>query len=42
MKKLAHQQKQFITMITGGPNNYKGLDMKTAHHQYKIGKKELD
>lgn len=29
-------------MISGGPHNYEGLDMKTAHQKFKIGKKEFD
>lgn len=31
MEKQRHQQKMFITMIAGGPNNYNGVDMKKAH-----------
>jgi hemoglobin len=31
MKKQRMRQKQFITMVTGGPHNYEGKDMKTAH-----------
>jgi hemoglobin len=42
MKKQASRQKQFITMVTGGPNKYEGADMKTAHLKFKIGKKEFD
>ncbi len=25
------KQKQFITLVTGGPNHYHGMDMKKAH-----------
>lgn len=25
------RQKQFITLVTGGPNHYEGKDMKKAH-----------
>lgn len=39
MGKQRQRQKQFITLITGGPHNYEGKDMKTAHANYKIGKK---
>jgi len=39
MKKQKHQQKMFIGMITGGPNNYVGADMKKAHQGMNIGKK---
>ena len=42
MKKQASRQKQFIMMVTGGPNKYEGTDMKTAHLKFKIGKKEFD
>jgi len=42
MKKQAHRQKQFMAMITGGPNKYEGADVRTAHKKMKIGKKEFD
>ena len=42
MTKQKNSQKQFITLVTGGPNNYTGADMKTAHAKFKIGKKEFD
>jgi hemoglobin len=42
MSKQRKSQKAFITMVTGGPNNYHGADMKTAHEKFKIGKKEFD
>ena len=42
MKKQASRQKQFITLVTGGPNKYEGVDMKEAHKKFKIGKKEFD
>jgi truncated hemoglobin YjbI len=29
-------------MVTGGPNNYYGKDMKTAHCPYKIDHLEFD
>lgn len=31
MDKQRKRQKQFIIMATGGPNNYEGTDMKSAH-----------
>lgn len=31
MKVQAKQQKDFLTMAFGGPNNYTGRDMKSAH-----------
>jgi hemoglobin len=42
MNKQIKSQKAFITMVTGGPNNYHGLDMKKAHEKFKIGKKEFN
>jgi hemoglobin len=31
MNKQRQTQKAFIIMVTGGPNNYHGMDMKKAH-----------
>lgn len=31
MEKQAAKQKAFLTMAFGGPNNYNGTDMRTAH-----------
>lgn len=42
MKKQVQSQKNFITMVCGGPNNYHGKDMKAAHDKMHIGKKEFD
>jgi hemoglobin len=42
MKKLRIRQKQFITLVSGGPNNYEGSDMKTAHCKHSIGHMEFD
>lgn len=42
MEKQKNKQKSFITMITGGPNKYSGLDMKKAHQGMNIGHKEFD
>jgi len=42
MKKQIQAQKAFITMVAGGPNHYRGADMKKAHEKFKIGKKEFD
>ena len=42
MKKQASRQKQFITLVTGGPNKYEGVDMKTAHAKFKIDQKAFD
>jgi hemoglobin len=38
MEKQAAKQKAFLTMAFGGPNNYTGTDMRTAHaHLVKMG-----
>jgi len=38
MEKQAAKQKAFFTMAFGGPNNYTGADMRTAHaHLVKMG-----
>ena len=42
MSKQVSRMKQFITLVTGGPNNYEGADMKTAHAKLNISKKEFD
>jgi hemoglobin len=31
MERQAAKQKAFLTMVFGGPNNYTGKDMRTAH-----------
>ena len=31
MERQAAKQKAFLTMVTGGPNNYSGRDMRSAH-----------
>lgn len=42
MAKQAVRQKQFITMVTGGPCNYEGKDMKAAHEKLPINKAHFD
>ena len=38
MEKQVAKQKAFFTMAFGGPNNYTGTDMRTAHaHLVKMG-----
>jgi hemoglobin len=32
MDRQMAKQKSFLTMVTGGPNNYAGKDMRAAHH----------
>jgi len=34
MDKQAVKQKAFLTMAFGGPNNYSGTDMRTAHAKF--------
>ena len=42
MKKQAERQKQFITLVTGGPNEYQGASMKDAHANLKINQEAFD
>ncbi len=42
MIKQRKRQIQFITMVTGGPNNYEGIDMKKAHDKMKISMREFN
>ena len=42
MTKQRQKQKQFITLVCGGPNEYQGKDMKTAHKGMEIGHLEYD
>ena len=42
MGKLRCRQKEFITLVTGGPNSYKGTDMKTAHCKLHITLHDYD
>jgi hemoglobin len=42
MGKQVARQRQFITLVTGGPSNYEGKDMKAAHAKLQIGKPEFD
>jgi hemoglobin len=42
MTKQKTAQKNFIGMVTGGPANYTGQDMKTAHEKMKITDKEFN
>jgi len=38
MEKQAAKQRAFLTMAFGGPNNYTGTDMRTAHARFvKMG-----
>ncbi len=38
MERQAAKQKGFLTMVTGGPNNYSGKDMREGHkHLVKMG-----
>jgi hemoglobin len=42
MLKQCAQQQAFITMVTGGPANYEGRNMKSAHCKLNINKEEFD
>lgn len=42
MENQRKKQVDFITMVTGGPNNYTGVDMKKAHEKMAIGHLEFD
>lgn len=42
MEKQRSRQKQFITLVTGGPNIYEGVDMRAAHKGMNIKMKEFD
>jgi hemoglobin len=42
MEKQRLSQIEFISMVTGGPNNYAGKDMKATHCPYKIGHPQFD
>ena len=42
MKKQRQHQTLFITFATGGPNEYKGLDMKKAHEGLGIDDEAFD
>lgn len=42
MSKLRCRQKQFITLVTGGPHNYEGTDMHTAHCKLNISRNDFD
>ena len=40
--KQMEMQRTFLTMVTGGPNEYKGLNMKDAHKGRGIENKDFD
>jgi truncated hemoglobin YjbI len=42
MTKLKQHQKNFITLALGGPNEYKGKDMRKAHEHLKVSDKHFD
>lgn len=42
MAKQRQRQKEFLTMVMGGSNEYGGKDMKAAHEKFKIGQLEFD
>ena len=36
------RMRAFVTMVTGGPNEYHGRDMKTAHQRHAIEDRHFD
>ncbi len=42
MKNLKQHQKRFLTLALGGPNEYKGKDMRKAHEHLKLNDKHFD
>lgn len=38
----ARKQKAFLTMVFGGPNQYSGADMRTAHAHLGLGNLHVD
>jgi len=36
------RMRAFVTMVTGGPNEYHGRDMKTAHQRHAIEHRHFD
>lgn len=36
------RMRAFVTMVTGGPNEYRGRDMKTAHQRHAIEDRHFD
>ena len=42
MKNLKQHQKKFLTLALGGPNEYKGKDMRKAHEHLKLNDKHFD
>lgn len=42
MKNQRQKQKDFLTTVLGGPNVYKGKDMREAHKHMKLENKDFD
>lgn len=42
MEEQHRKQKAFLTMVTGGPNNYSGKDMREAHKHMNINEMHFD
>ena len=42
MSKQRCRMKQFLSLVTGGPNEYEGTDMKIAHCKFNIWKSHFD
>ena len=42
ISKLKTRQKQFLTMAFGGPNNYRGRDMRKAHQAMDLTERDFN
>ncbi len=42
MDKLRDHQTEFLSMVTGGPTEYSGRDMRAAHAELDITKQDFD
>jgi hemoglobin len=42
LRSQASRMRAFVTMVTGGPNEYRGRDMQTAHRGHAIEDRHFD
>ena len=42
MDALRDHQTEFLSMVTGGPTEYSGRDMRAAHEEFDISKQDFD
>src|SRR5437764_12798603 len=42
MRSQTGRMRAFVTMVTGGPNEYHGRDMKTAHQRHAVEDRHFD